>query len=117
MKNELNTQKIKELLTISTTRLAPETLEKLRMARTRALDRQRVRHSVPVLAWLGGHHGAHHNETPHHSKAWNWAVAAVFVACLITGVSIWNNSTIEHEICDVDLAILTDDIPVHAFVE
>jgi hypothetical protein len=116
MQNELNTQKIKELLTASTTRLSSETLDKLRMARTRALDHQRVKHSVPVLAWLGGH-VTHHNETSHHSRALNWAVAAVFVACLITGISIWNNSTIEHEICDVDLAILTDDIPVHAYVD
>ena len=114
MQNELNTQKIKELLTDSTTRLSSETLDKLRMARTRALDHQRVKHSVPVLAWLGGHHGAQHNGNHH---AWNWAVAALFVACLITGVSIWNSSTIEHEICDLDLAILTDDIPVHAYVD
>ena len=116
MKNELNTQKIKELLTISTTRLTPETLDKLRMARTRALDHQRIRHSVPVFAWLG-QHGTHHNTSSRHSKAWNWAVAALFAACLITGISIWRHYTIEHEICDVDIAILTDDIPVHVYVD
>lgn len=116
MKNDMNTQKIKELLDISTTQLHPETLDKLRRARTRALDHQRVRQSVPVLAWLG-HHGANSNESIHYSKALNWAVGAIFVACIVTGVSIWRNYTIEHEICDVDIAILTDDLPVHVYVD
>lgn len=38
MKIDMDTQLIKELLNTSTSRLAPDTLEKLRSARTFALD-------------------------------------------------------------------------------
>jgi hypothetical protein len=115
MKNEIDTHKIKELLTISTTQLTHETLDKLRSARTHALNHQRVRHSVPVLAWLG-HHGTHNNSF-HFSKPLNWTIAAVFVACLISGASLWRQYSIEHEICDVDVAILTDDMPIHVYLD
>ena len=115
MKNEIYTRKIKELLNLSTTQLAPETLDKLRIARTRALDHQRVRHSVPVLAWLGNH--GVHNDSHHISKPMNWAIVAIFIACLFSGVSLWRNYSIEHEICDVDIAILTDDMPIHVYLD
>lgn len=115
MKNELKTHLIKELLNSSTSQLAPATLAKLRSARTRALDHQRVHSTVPVLAWLGHHTG---KSVPFHmSKSLNWAVAALFVACLISGATFWHNYTTEHEICDVDVAILTDDLPIHIFVD
>jgi len=115
MKSDINTQKIKELLNISTSQLSPETLDKLRMARTRTLEHQRVRHRVPALAWLG-HHGEHH-DTHHFSKPMSWAIAAIFIAGLIVGVSLWRSYTIEHEICDVDIAILTDDMPIHVYLD
>lgn len=115
MKIDMDTQLIKELLNTSTSRLAPDTLEKLRSARTFALDHQRSRHSVPVLAWFGFHGGQHHNF--HMSKSMNWAVAALFVACLISGAAFWENYTTEHEICDVDIAILTEDMPIHVYLD
>lgn len=115
MKNELKTHLIKELLNTSTSKLTPATLEKLRSARTRALDHQRVRSSVPVLSWLGHHAGK--NDSFHMSKSMNWAVAALFVACLISGATFWQNYTAEHEICDLDIAILTDDLPIHVYVD
>lgn len=115
MNNKLNTQLIKELLDSSTTKLTPDTLAKLRSARTRALDHQRVHSTAPVLAWLGQHTG--HHGSFHMSKSMNWAVAALFVACLISGATFWHNYTTEHEICDVDVAILTDDLPIHALLD
>jgi hypothetical protein len=116
MKSDINTQKIKELLNIATSQLPPETLDKLRTARTRAIDRQRIRHSVPVLAWLGGHHIGR-NESFHLSKTMSWVMGAIFAACLISGATYWRNYTIEHEICDVDIAILTDDMPIHVYLD
>ena len=115
MKKDINTQLVKELLDASTLQLTPLTLEKLRSSRSRALERQRTRSRVPVLAWLG-HHGGQHDSL-HISKSKSWAIAALFIACLISGATFWQNYTTEHEICDVDIAILTDDLPIHIYLD
>lgn len=115
MKSDTNIHLIKELLNSSTAQLAPATLEKLRSARSRAVERQRTQSSVPVLAWLG-HHGGRHDAS-NMSKSINWAVAALFAACLVSGVSYWHNYTTEHEINEVDIAILTDDLPIHVYLD
>jgi hypothetical protein len=115
MTHDINTQKIRELLNISSSQLSPQTLEKLRIARTHALEHQRVSHSLPVLAWLG-HHGSQ-KDSFHFSKSVNWAVAVIFAACLISGASYWHSYTTEHEISEIDMAILTDDMPLHVYVD
>lgn len=116
MNPEMNTKKIKELLNSSTSRLSLDTLNKLRMARTRALDHQRIHHNAPVLSWLSSHRGSHHEPSP-LAKPVNWVVATVFVAFLFSGASLWHNYTAEHEICEVDIAILTDDMPIHVYLD
>ena len=115
MKSDINTQLVKELLDTSALQLTPATLEKLRSSRTRALEHQRTHRRAPVLAWLG-HHGSQHDSF-HMSKSMSWAVAALFVACLISGVTFWHNYTTEHEICEVDIAILTDELPIHVYLD
>jgi len=115
MKTDINTNLIKELLDTSASQLSPDTLDKLRIARTRALDHQRVRHSVPVLAWLGHYTDKH--DSFNMSKPMNWAVAALFVACLISGASIWQSYTSENEINELDISILTGDLPIHVYVD
>jgi hypothetical protein len=115
MKTDINTQLVKDLLNSSILQLAQDTLGKLRAARSRALDHQRTRSTVPVLAWLG-HHGER-NDSFHMSNSMSWAVAALFVACLISGATFWQNYSSEHEICDVDIAILTDDLPIHVYLD
>jgi len=115
MKTDINTNLIKEILNISTTQIAPATLEKLRMARSRAIDHQRTKSTIPVLAWIG-HHGGRH-ESFHMSKSMNLAIAALFVACLISGAAFWQNYTSEHEISELDIAILTGDLPIHVYVD
>ena len=110
MKYNIDINIIKELLDASTSRLAPKTLESLRNARSRALEHQRIRHSAPVLAWLGHHDGQ--DDAFRMSKTYNWIVAMLFVACLVSGFSFWHSYTTEHEISEVDIAILTDDLPL-----
>lgn len=111
--NYINT--IKELLDKSSSQLAPHTLENLRSARINALEHQRTQHSVPVLSWLG-HQGKQH-ESFRSSKSLNWLIAALLAACLIIVASYWHTHVTEHEISEVDLAILTDDLPIHAFLD
>ena len=116
MNNDISTQKIKALLDIATTQLTAETLDKLRMARTHAIDRQRIQHRVPVLAWLGGHYFGR-NESFHLSKPMGWLIGAVFAACLMSGATLWSHYTTEREICDLDIAILTDELPIHVYLD
>ena len=116
MKSDINTQKIKELLNAATMQIAPETLDKLRMARTRALDHQHIRQSVPVLAWLGGNHSGQ-NETHHLSKPMLWLMGAVLAVSLMSSAMVYRNYLIEHEINDVDIAILTDDMPINVYLD
>ena len=115
MKTDINTKLIKEILDSSTSQIAPVTLEKLRTARSRAVDHQRTHSTVPVLSWLG-HHGGH-SDSFHISKTMGWAVAVLFVVFLISGTSYWRSYTTEHEICDVDISILTGDLPIHVYVD
>ena len=115
MKNDINTKLIKELLNNSISQIAPDKLEKLRVARANALDHQRSSRRVPVLSWIG-HHGGRHDSF-HMSKSMTWAVAALFVACLLSGAAYWNNYTNEHEINELDIAILTGDLPLHVYVD
>lgn len=115
MKSETNTNLIKEILNDSLAQLAPATLEKLRSARSHAVEHQRTQSSVPVLAWLG-HHSARHDSF-NMSKPLNWAVAALLLAFLVSGASYWHSYTSEHEISEVDIAILTDDLPIHIYLD
>jgi len=115
MKSDIDTRLIKQMLDSSTSQLAPATLEKLRGARMRAVEHQRIQHTVPVLAWLDHEGGKNHSF--HLSKSTSWVIAALFVALLISGATFWRNYTADHDTTDVDIAILTDDLPIHAYVD
>lgn len=115
MKTDINTFIIKEILDTSTRQLKPATLEKLHSARSRALDHQRIRSTAPVLAWLGHHSGK--SDTFNMSKPMNWAIAALFAAFLIGGSTIWQHYSTEREINELDVAILTGDLPIHVYLD
>ena len=111
MNHENKPINLKEILDSSTLQLTSVTLEKLRSARTHALDHQRTLTS-PVLSWASSHIGFNHSL--HLSKSTNLALTLIFVACLFTGISYWQNYNKES---DVDIAILTDDMPIHVFLD
>ena len=114
MNSENKTNTVKALLDSSALQLTPVTLEKLRTARTRALSHQRT-HTSPVLAWVHAHAGFGHSF--HVSKSTSWAIAIIFIACLFSGASFWQNYVKEHDITEVDIAILIDDLPLHVYVD
>jgi Protein of unknown function (DUF3619) len=116
MKNDINTHLIKNLLNTSAIQLKPATVEKLRNVRSYALDHQRTHGTAPVLAWLSNQGGR--NEGFNLSKSINWIVALLFVACLLSAASLWHNyTTEEHEISEVDIAILTGELPIHVYLD
>jgi len=110
MTTNLDPGKIAQLLTLSTRQLDESTVSALHNARQNALKRQAVR--APVFALVTGR--GTHRLIPDSIQ--QWAVACLLVAMVIVGTSYWQHVQ-EQQISDIDLAILTDDLPIEVFVD
>ncbi len=117
MRNKnLTTDSIRKLLNQSAHQLDDATLDSLRQARMRALERQRLAEEAPVLAWLSSHglKGGSHG-------FWSMpraVLALTLTASLIGGIAYFqaaNEHAYDHS--DIDIAILTDDLPVDAYID
>ncbi len=106
---------IKATLDFSTAQLSSETLDKLRHSRGNALAHQRIHRTAPVLSWIGYHSGS--NERFHFSKPAIWISSLLIAACLVSALSLCQNYAEEHEVSETDIAILTDDMPIHVYVD
>lgn len=114
MKAKLNTREIGQLLNRSANQLDRETLDKLQAARRIALQHQCREQQAPVLAWLTEHGVIHHGSASYH-RAYNFGMAALLVAVLFGSALYWQQMSSDHS--DIDLAILTDDLPVEMYVD
>ncbi len=102
MNNDMNTNEIRQLLNRSAAQLPTETLASLRKAREHAM----LRHDPEAharWAWAGNWR--------HSPAAWV-ATLAITLSLLGGGVYYWQ----AHDNSDVDLAILTDDLPADLYV-
>ena len=111
----INTDSIKQLLNQSVTQLDTATLDNLRTARNRALEAYRAQQKAPVQAWLH-HHGILLGSSAQGHKYRYLALALIFSAVLFSGSAYWQQAN-DHDHSDIDIAILTDDLPVDAYVE
>lgn len=116
MSQNFNPEQIRQVLNRSLGKIESPTLERLRDVRMQALARYDARHStVPAFAWPG--HSAHSKPgAGSHRKPYYWIAAILLVAFLFSGTSYWRHAN-EHEISEVDVAILTDDLPIHVYVD
>lgn len=91
--------------------LDADTVAALHRARNIALAKQ-VRHK-PVLE-LAGMHGLY-RLMPHSPHQW---LAAIILlgAILVSAASYWHHER-EHEASHLDIAILTDDMPMEIFID
>ena len=114
MKNTNLTQdSIKRLLNHSVKQMDDATIEQLRTSRNLALERHRVLQLAPVQAWIN-HHGLW-TASPHSShKPVYWLLAVLFALSLYSGVTYIQH---DRDHSDIDIEILTDDLPVDAYVE
>lgn len=117
MRNKnLTTDSIKKLLNQSAHQLDDATLDGLRQARLRALEKQRVQQEAPVLAWLSSH-------GPWAGSHGFWSLPRTLLtlaltASLIGGIAYFQAEyEHEHDHSDIDIAILTDDLPVDAYID
>ena len=106
----LNPKKVAQLLTQSTRQLNGATLSALANARRNALKRQSA-HS-PVLALTTGRWT--HNLLPHSAQ--QWLVAGLLAAIFVVVAGYWHHAQ-EQQISELDVAILTDDLPIEVFVD
>jgi hypothetical protein len=109
MNQKLQPEQIRQLLDGSLDQIGEPALARLREARELALTRHNARLASPLYALAGNwHFGGIYRGFRY------FAAAAVFAAVLISGAAYWQH---EHEAVEVDVAILTDELPIEVYVD
>ena len=110
MKIKLNTRDVGQLLERSSAHIDNRTAYKLQAAREEALRHQRTRSQTNLTHWLGD------NVLAHSHVPVKWGLAVLFVTILFGGSLYWQSIN-EHDHAEIDIAILTDDLPVEMYVD
>ncbi len=110
---QLNANAVKQQLNRALSEIDPATQSRLRRARAQALERYEARRAMnPALAWINDH--VHWQpSSPHHKT--QLLIGAILVACLLGGFAYWQQTN--DDTTDVDIEILTGDMPIHVFVD
>ena len=112
-KEELSHENIKQLLNHSVAQLKQPTLTRLHHARKQAMARYATRCVEPVYA-RAGHAIWHAFGAQHKSRL--WATTLLVAIILFSATAYWNQIT-KSDTTDVDIAILTGDLPIHFYVD
>ncbi len=111
MNTKFNLGKITQLLTQSAQRLDAPTLSALGRARQAALERQALESPAYEVAFAG--RWSHRFASP---ATMRWFVAGLLAATMVTMASYYHH-TQEQQIGELDVAILTDELPLEVFVD
>ena len=115
MDEKCNPESIKQLLNRSLAQLDQTTLDRLSAARMQALNRHQARRATsPLLAWAGEH--AIWHPSVHHHGIHYWFGAILLAVGLFCGIVYWQQTT-DNDTSDVDIAILTDYLPIQYYLE
>jgi len=112
---KLNINDFRRLLDRSASDLSATTVDKLQAARRAALQHQQTKQPTLVHAWLA-EHGIIGHHASHQHKALNWGLATLLAVAMVGGISYWQ-ITPERDHSTIDIAILTDELPVHMYVD
>ena len=95
------------------TQLEPRVAERLKAARELALSRQRAERA-PVLVWADNVFG----------NGWGWGslstrvvLPVVMLTVAAFGIYRWQESQRLAEVVDIDTQLLTDDLPIDAYLD
>ncbi|WP_172600086.1 DUF3619 family protein [Sulfuricystis multivorans] len=111
---ELFARQVCRVLDRETQNLDHEIVERLRAARERALQRQRVLVPKTVLVGADGTALMDGNEGRHPLRIW------LAMLALLIGVGlayVWNGYNQASENEEIDSALLADDLPPHAYLD
>jgi hypothetical protein len=111
MTTKFNPENIRQLLNQSTGRLDSNTLASLQQARTYALQRQAV--PAPALQLAG--HRLSSMFVPHNTQ--QWIVAGLLALLLAAGAGMEWQHFRHQELVDLDVEILTDELPIEVFLD
>ena len=117
--NPLDPKKVAQLLTHSTRQLDEATLTALVNARQNALKKQLVRAPIFALRPTGLRTlGWANRLLPLSAQPWvtMWLAAGLLAAALVAGTGYWQHLE-EQQINELDVAILTDELPIEVFVD
>lgn len=110
MTDEINPKRIAQLLTQGTRQMDAVTLSALNNARQKALQRQSVRAPIFTLA-TGRFANLLLPFSNHH-----WLSVGLITVMLVIGISYLQHAQ-EQQNNELDVAILTDDLPIEVFVD
>lgn len=113
-KKELDHKNIKQLLNHSVAQLDRPTLTRLRHAREHAMMRYDAAHNVEPVFARAGHAIWHAFGAQHKSRL--WATTLLLAIILFSATAYWNHIA-KSDTADVDIAILTGDLPIHFYVD
>lgn len=96
--------------------LDAETRERLRRARDRALGRYRAPRPPPVLglAWAGQ---AMARLSAHRFYSIRNVLVVTLVVLALAGVAVWSAFAPSNELADIDASLLTDELPISAYLD
>jgi hypothetical protein len=115
MNNTLNTREVGRLLNHSTDQLDQKTLNKLQSARRTALKYQQKEPQASLLAWLAQHGLINLHSSLAH-KTLGFGITMLLIVVLVGSV-FYSQHIIERDHAEIDIAILTGDLPVGIFVD
>ena len=112
-KTDFNPAGLKHILNRSLTQMDKPVLAKLKVARTRAVAHFAHRREAPELSWAG-HSNLEAFTTQY--KPHLLAATLLLVAVLFSMMAYWPQPT-EVDNTQVDISILTDDLPMHVYLD
>lgn len=104
---------IAAMLNRSASQLDDEVAASLRQARLNALQKRRTRSPAYSLAVISDH--VHAVLTPHSAGQW-FATAALIFTIVVGGANLWEYRQAQ-SVSHLDIAILTDDMPMEVFID
>ncbi len=114
MNKEWNPESIKPLLNRSLAQIDPSTLTRLRSARIHALSRHKTHSAtLPLLTWAGEH--VIWLASAHRHRIHYWMGALLLVTSLC-GIAYWQQA-MDNDNSDMDIEILTDDLPIQYYAD
>lgn len=113
MNTPLNPEEIRQLLNRSAERIEPSVLSKLTEARSRALAAQKVAAIAPTLA--GEKFVAYFRPQEDHRLLY-LGMALILILTLFSSTSYWEQISGPDD-DELDIAILTDELPIEVYVD